>query len=55
MLNVKLDEMNFIAIPVPDGVFTKDGFVADTAVIDSYIENTGQLKGFGIYTESFPR
>ncbi len=54
MLDVKLDEVNSVAVLVPEGALSKEDFVAVAAVIDSYIEKTGQLKGLVIHTESFP-
>jgi hypothetical protein len=54
MLNTILDQQRGIALLEPDGPLSKEDFQSAAAVIDPYIEKTGQLQGLIIHTESFP-
>ena len=54
MLTTTLNEQDQIAILEPDGPLSTDDFQKAGAVIDPFIERSGDLKGLIIYTESFP-
>lgn len=54
MLHIDLDKQTGIAILSPDGALSEDDFVAASGIVDPYIEETGQLNGLIVHTESFP-
>ncbi len=54
MLNVKLNEMEGIAILEPDGKLSENDFKSASAIIDPYIETSGKLNGIIIYVNTFP-
>ena len=54
MLTTTLNEQDRIAILEPDGPLSTADFQAASAMIDPFIEKTGDLRGLIIYTESFP-
>lgn len=49
MLSVELDEQNHIAPLEPDGPLSQSDFESATRVLDSYIAQTGGLKGIVIH------
>lgn len=54
MLLIEIDEQNHIALLEPDGPLTEGDFASVARVIDSYLEETGQLKGIVIHSRQFP-
>lgn len=54
MLQVHLNEKDFIAILKPNGPLHESDFTSAKDIIDPFIEDTGKLKGIIIYVKSFP-
>ncbi|USF86466.1 STAS/SEC14 domain-containing protein [Candidatus Endoriftia persephone] len=54
MLNVKLDEIESIAIFEPDGELSEADFKYAASIIDPYLEKSGKLNGIIIHVRSFP-
>jgi len=54
MLQVHLNEKDYIAILKPNGPLSDNDFVLARDIIDPFIEDTGKLKGIIVYTKSFP-
>ena len=54
MLTTTLDEQNRIVILDPDSPLSTTDFRSASAIIDPFIERTGDLKGLIIHTRSFP-
>ncbi len=54
MLNVGLNQVEGIAILVPDGELTEEDFQSAANLIDPYIEKAGKLNGIIIHVKSFP-
>ncbi len=54
MLNVGLNQVEGIAILVPDGELTEEDFQSAANLIDPYIETAGKLNGIIIHVKSFP-
>ena len=54
MLNIKLDKNNSIAVLEPDGELTEADFINAAKIIDPYLEESNQLNGLIIHTQSFP-
>ena len=53
MLQVHLNEKDFIAILKPNGPLHESDFTSAGDIIDPFIEDTGKLKGIIIYVKSF--
>jgi len=54
MLIIKLDKDDSVLLLEPVDALDKKDFQAVAATIDPFIEQTGQLKGLLIHTETFP-
>ncbi len=54
MLNVKLDEIESIAIFEPDGELSEADFKYAASIIDPYLEKSGKFNGIIIHVRSFP-
>ena len=54
MMQVHLNEKDFIAILKPNGRLNESDFNLARDIIDPFIENHGKLKGIMIYVETFP-
>lgn len=54
MLIVKLDKENSIALLEPTGSLDVKDFQAAASTIDPFIEESGQLNGLIVHTQTFP-
>ena len=54
MMQVHLNEKEYIAILKPNGRLSEDDFTSARDIIDPFIENHGKLNGIIIYVETFP-
>lgn len=54
MLNIDLNKEAGLAIVQPEGTLSESDFDTVASVIDSYLEEHGELNGLIIYTKDFP-
>lgn len=54
MLKIEMNAQDSVAILEPDGAITEQDVKLVTRVIDNYIEQSGNLAGIVIYTQTFP-